>query len=148
MDWIQVITQDDIENLLEAFGNFHDGVLREIHLWNSYSIDKELNMVSGDCSLNAHVLFQRQAASPSAIEIHFSEIQRMNITATQAGYWYTIYDASIFCQDNIFYWADEPEWNIDDPARDEAMWVSAKGIRWREQNDWIGNTMRYGSIDL
>ncbi|WP_315671528.1 hypothetical protein [Clostridium sp. 19966] len=57
MNWIDVKNENDIKKLLNAFGWFHDGCLREIHLWNSYSINNDLGMGCGDCTLNAKILF-------------------------------------------------------------------------------------------
>lgn len=144
MDWIEIKTEDDIKNLLNTFGWFHDGCLREIHLWNSYHVSEDLGMCCGDYSINAKVLFQRQFENPSAIEIYFREIQRMNVISTSSDYWYSILGVTLEYKDGIYYWADEEDWNIDNPNNDNTMWISAKGIKWRDRSEFIGEKLRYG----
>ncbi|WP_026881375.1 hypothetical protein [Clostridium akagii] len=145
MNWIEVKTKDDIKNLLDVFDFFHDGCLREIHLWNSYYIGSDLSMAAGEGTLNAKVIFQRQSKNPSAIEVCFSEVQRMNIVATNPNYWYMILGASLFYKGGLYYWADEEQWNISEPSNSEIMWISAKGIKWRDKSEWMKDTLRYGS---
>jgi hypothetical protein len=147
MDWIEIKSGEEIKDLLNTFGWFHDGCLREIHLWNSYYVDDDLGMGCGDYTLNAKVLFQRQFENPSAIEVYFSDIQRMNIVSTPQDYWYSILGVTLEHIDGIFYWADEEDWNISDSNNDNVMWISSKGIKWRDRSEYMGNKLRYGQID-
>ena len=143
MHWIEVNTEKDMKKLLEVFGGFHDGCLREMHLWNSYFIDEDLCMGSGEGNLNAKVIFQRQLESPSAIEVYFTQVQRMNIVSTPSNYWYSIFEATLSYKDGLYYWSDEDNFNIDSPTN-EAMWISSKGIKWRNRSEWMGEELRYG----
>jgi len=47
-------------------------------------------------------------------------------------------------KDGIYCWADEEGWNIDNPNNDNTMWISAKGIKWRDRSEFMGEKLRYG----
>lgn len=147
MDWIEIKNENDIKTLLKTFGWFHDGCLREIHLWNSYYVSEKLAMSSGDCTLNAKILFQRQFKNPSAIEIYFSEIQRMNIVSTSSDFWHSILGVTLEYKNGIYYWADEEGWNINNPNNDNVMWISSKGIKWRDRSEFMEEKLRYGKSE-
>jgi hypothetical protein len=51
-----------------------------MHLWTGYSVGQHLSMdVPHEYDLTARVLIQRQYESPSAIEMLFEQVVRINI---------------------------------------------------------------------
>lgn len=148
MEWKALKTEEDIADLLKTFMGFHDGVLKEIHLWNGYFVSEELRMGSGNGVLNATVLFQREWKNPSAIEIQFDDVQRMNIVGIQPNEWYMIFDSTLFCRDGLFYWADIDGWKASNPDSERTTWIAAKGIKWRDRSEWMGEDLRYGAKDV
>lgn len=142
MDWKEINSENDIDDLFTTFGGFHDGVLREMHLWNDYYVDEDLSMNSGDGMLNAKVLFQRQWEKPSAIEMLFLGIYKINIISTPPNYWYMIFDATLIYKDGLYYWAEVGDWDIGDNS---VTWISSKNIRWRSVDGWLGSKLRYGT---
>ena len=70
MNWIELKEESDINDLLERFGYFHDGCLRERHMWTGTYVDEDLSMAVpfGELDTNVKMLFQRQYSNPSAIE--------------------------------------------------------------------------------
>jgi hypothetical protein len=104
-------------------------------------------MGCGDCTLNAKVLFQRQFRNPSAIEIFFSDIQRMNIVSTPPGYFYMIFETTFQYKNGIYYWADQEDWDMDNSNDNDTMWITAKGIKWRDRSEYMGDKLRYGQED-
>ena len=141
MEWKEIDTEKDIEDLLNTFGGFHDGVIREMYLWNDYYVDEDLSMDSGDGALNAKVLFQRQWENPSAIEMLFSVIDKINIVSTPPNYWYMIFDVTLIYKDGLYYWAEVGDWEIGDNS---VTWISSRSISWRSVDTWIGSKLRYG----
>ncbi|AEE92445.1 hypothetical protein [Tepidanaerobacter acetatoxydans] len=142
MDWKEINSENDINDLLKTFGGFHDGVLREMHLWNDYYVDEDLRMDSGDGMLNAKVLFQRQGKEPSVIEIIFLGIDKINIVSTPPNYWYMIFDATWVYKEGLYYWAEVGDWEIEDNS---VTWLSSQNIKWRSVDGWLGSKLRYGS---
>ena len=110
MDWKEINSENDINDLLKTFGGFHDGVLREMHLWNDYYVGEDLSMNSGDGMLNAKVLFQRQWEKPSTIEMLFLGVNNINIISTPLNYWYMIFDTTLVYKDGLYYWAEVGDW--------------------------------------
>jgi len=145
MDWIEIKTEDDIKNLLDTFGWFHDGCLREMHLWNSYYVSDNLSMGPGDGVLNAKIIFQRQFVNPSAIEVYFTEVHRINIVSTPPENWYSIFESTFFYKDGLFFWADNGNWTCEEQNNNQTMWISSKGVKWRDKSEWMGNQLRYSS---
>ncbi|MCX7884280.1 MAG: hypothetical protein N2448_04535 [Caloramator sp.] len=143
MNWKDINSENDIDDLFTTFGGFHDGVMREMHLWNDYYVDEDLGMNSGDGTLNAKVLFQRQWEKPSAIEMLFLGIYKINIISTPPNYWYMIFDATLIYKDGLYYWAETGDWDIGDNS---VTWISSKSIRWRSVDGWLGSKLRYGQI--
>lgn len=72
MTWNALNSQSDLNALLQLFGRFHDGCLREAHIWTEHSVNSEMVMsVSGDLDTRVRLLIQRQWRDPSAIELLF-----------------------------------------------------------------------------
>ncbi len=38
-DWIEIRDDKDVETLLQLYGDFHDGCLREVHIVTKESVD-------------------------------------------------------------------------------------------------------------
>ena len=76
-DWEEIKDNKDIETLLQLYGDFHDGCLREIHVVTRESVDRGLSM-SFDGSLTATLLFQRQYKNPTVIELRFDNVGQLN----------------------------------------------------------------------
>jgi hypothetical protein len=78
MNWSEVKTQADADALMEAFGCFHDGCIRESHLWTDHWVSEDLSM---SCPANwdnrLRFFVQRQSRNPSAVELLFEEVARL-----------------------------------------------------------------------
>jgi hypothetical protein len=143
--WTKVEIEEDIEKLLDAFGGFHDGCLREVHIWTGTFVNSDL-MMACPVDLDTHIrmLFQRQGKDPSAIELLFDQVVRFNLTPSAENYDSIIYDASLLFQENIIYWADTSGWTPNSDGRDEVTWIAAKALSWRDASEWMGGELRYG----
>ena len=146
--WFEIKTSHDIRALEKAFGGFHDACLREIHLWTEHSVDDKLSMsVSGDLDNHARVFFQRQFANPSAIEIEFHELCRLNIWPTRDNYDSVIESANISFSSGgdiqflVDMTCESPIESLPAETR-----IIAKQVRWRPV-EWTGPKLRYRNDD-
>lgn len=74
------LTNDETDDLLHRFGDFHDGVLHEAHLWAEHWVADNLAMHIGvGLDTRVHVVLQRQWRPVSAIELLFEEVTRCNV---------------------------------------------------------------------
>lgn len=141
MDWIEIKEQSDINYLLEHFGYFHDGCLKEMYMWTGTYVNQDLSMrVPGELDTNVRILFQRQFNNPSAIELFFECVTGIHIIPSRENYDSIIRDAIILKIEDNIYWANDYHWR---PENKLGNWISAKKMKWREANEWMGEQNRY-----
>ena len=144
MEWKEIKTQVDADDLMKIFGDFHDSCIREAHLWTDYWVSHELSMAcSGHLDNKIRFLIQRQFDNPSAIELFFEQVTRFNLVPSPENYDSIILSATLLVRDDSVFWSPEGDWSPEEPNRDKSTWVSAKELRWREV-DWLGKDLRYG----
>jgi hypothetical protein len=144
-DWHRVQTDADVEQLLSTFGGFHDGCLREAHIWTETYVTEDLTMACpGHLDTHVRLLFQRQWRDPSAIELLFDQVIAFHLAPSPENYGSEIADAALLIQDGIIYWAESWQWRPEHPERDESTWIAAKQLRWRDASSWMGEQLRYG----
>lgn len=148
--WFEIQSQADCAKLLELLGGFHDGCLREVHVWAGIFVDTDLamsNCVPDPMAMKARVLIQRQWPSPSAVELLFQGVSRLNVAAPAAGCDAIIFGATLTQIDGTFYWAEIGDWHLGRSDRDDVTWVGGKQLHWRDVSDWMGPALRYASPD-
>jgi len=147
MNWNEIRTQSDADALMELFGDFHDGCIREAHFWTDHWVSSDMSMsCPGSLDNRVRFLVQRQSKSPAAIELLFEEVTRFNLVPTPGNCDTIIFAATLLVQDGSVYWSPRGGWSPDSPERDEGTWISAKRLRWREV-DWLGEALHYGPRD-
>ena len=74
-EWKEIKTQEDIEELLEAYDYFHDGCLTRAVFQSGTSVDEDLSMCFGDAEeYTLHCDFRAAVASENVgIAIHRAE---------------------------------------------------------------------------
>ena len=144
MNWKEIKTQADADDLMQVFGDFHDGCVREAHFWTDHWVSQDLAMsCTGELDNRIRFLVQRQFKNPSAIELLFEEVTRFNLVPTPENYYTIIFSAALLVRDNTVFWSPDSDWSPDSPHRDDRTWISAKHLRWREV-DWLGEDLHYG----
>ncbi len=78
MEWNSINTKDDIDKLMNVFGNFHDSCIKEVHYISGAYVNKDLEMNAINKRRNVTVVFQRQESNPSTIEVIFEKISKLN----------------------------------------------------------------------
>ncbi len=142
--WIPVRDQSDIEHLMNRFGNFHDGCVREAHLWTDSWVAKNLAMnVPGGLDTRIRFRIQRQFRDPSVIEMMFEEVVIMHWVPTPDNCDSIILEASLLIREDLIYWSPDSNWNPDLPDRDNFAWIAAKKLSWREV-DGLGEELLFG----
>ena len=144
MNWNIIKDQDDVDSLMALFGGFHDGCLREAHLWTGHWVSNDLAMTCPDSLDNCiRILVQRQFKDPSAIELLFEEVTRFNLVPSPENYESIIFEDILLVQDGTIYYPPNVGWWPEFPSRDEVTWVSAKRLR-RRRVKWLGAELHYG----
>ncbi len=142
MNWFTVRSEPDVEKLMNEFGEFHDGCLREVHIWTGHYVDEDLSMVcASELDTQVRMLIQRQFRNPSAIELLFEQVTAFHLSPSPQNYDSIIFTATLkFKEDGSIYWAD----NYGEEQDDDVTWVTAKVLSWRPVSEWMGKQLRYG----
>jgi hypothetical protein len=105
--WKPLTSQADCDKLMKLFGGFHDGCIREAHVWTETSVDNALGMgCPALLDTRARLLVQRQWKAPSAIELLFEEIVTFHFQPSAENCDSIILSAEMLCRADTFYWAD------------------------------------------
>ncbi|WP_241481606.1 hypothetical protein [Mesobacillus campisalis] len=144
---IELKGNDDIKGFLEIFGHFHDSCLKELLMWTDSYVDDDPSMKVGvGLDTKIRMLFQRQSNVPAAIELLFEGVTHFQLKPSPENYDSIIYDANLLLKDETFYWTDSVDWTPND-HNEEITWISAKKVKWREVNHWIGEERRYKTVE-
>ncbi len=130
MEWNSINTKDDIDKLMNVFGNFHDSCIKEVHYISGAYVNKDLEMNAINKRRNVTVVFQRQESNPSTIEVIFEKISKLNLAPVDERYDCVILDAFMDIFDGEIYWADSKNFDIHDIREyDDFTWICAESIR-------------------
>ncbi len=139
--WRIIQSQEDADNLLNTFGRFHDGCIKEIKYISGEYVAENLSMMPFNTKRELCVVFQRQCDSPCVIEVIFSKLIQMNLLPRDEQYDGIIYGASIFVNEECIIWVDDDLTgdNISDTLKqDDNTWIKAKEMKWRIADEYIG----------
>jgi hypothetical protein len=129
----EVISDRDIQLLLERVHGFHDAMTKELHVLNNGFVESGGAMQMGH-RFDLRLLVQTQW-EPHAVELIFVGVQNLEL------------------KDPGEYWAATGRVNSDRKTGnqqvrfqfDGALSVHAERLFWRERPDWIGRTPRFGA---
>ncbi len=115
-EWKEIKTQEDIEELLEAYGCFHDGCLTRASFQSGTSVDENLSMCFGDAEeYTLHVTFERQWR-PKTLEMQFIGLRQFHLIGAEANYIPLLLDAYLTFAEGLLpgepqrliVWSDVP----------------------------------------
>ena len=144
--WNVIQTQKDADNLINVFGGFHDGCIKEMKYISGEFVAENLSMMPNNIKRELSIIFQRQCEKPCAIEVIFSKLIRMNLSPRDEQYDGIIYGASILVNEEFIFWVDDDlkVENISDIfEQDDFTWIKAKEMKWRIADEYIGDDEIY-----
>ncbi len=144
-NWNEIQSAENIADLLDAFGGFHDSCLVAFSYHSGNCVDQNNAMYfsSPHCH-EATMLFHSQW-SPYALELCFSGVRKFHIIGWQDNYFCEILDCFLeFCnnlipnrEESLIVWSDsssfDPINDMDKIIINEPMtsYVIAKTLKWR-----------------
>ncbi len=109
MDWKNVTSQNDIDEIMKKFYNFHDSCVIEFFCKTGMYVDERKYMRQDEESEIKMILKSQLGGT---IEIHFERIKQMNIHIyDKSKYFNNIDGAKMYMNNNLIFWADSMEWN-------------------------------------
>lgn len=135
-NFIEIKDNKDMEDFLLSVGEFHDGVIKEVHIQNSAFVQEDLSMLY-DFKYDVRLLIQRQWDNPSAVEILLGNVYEMKFD--EPGCIWSSTGSIALINDVI-----KIILNIDN------AYFKCSKMFWRNASDWMGRQSRFGeylSID-
>ena len=136
MEWIEIISEKDIENIQEKYDDFEDSYVVNFSFESGNYVDEELTGHETNCN-NLILRFERLDDNPFSIEVMFQQARRLNYFMPCMGKdnWTAGIDyAKIVKNEEFFYWT---VWEEFDPYDEEHLkfndfiLIEAKSIKWR-----------------
>lgn len=126
--WIDITVQNDIDQLMETFGGFHDSCLTVLSYQSGAYVTQDLSMNPMNSDRILRMTFQRQMRNPMAVELEFIGLHRLTLLPFDENYTCEIHDISFDFHGTsvIFTDADSMDGNITD-----GFFVQAERARWR-----------------
>ena len=115
-EWKEIKTQEDIEELLEAYDYFHDGCLTRAVFQSGTSVDEDLSMCFGDAEeYTLHVTFERQWR-PKTLEMQFIGLRQFHLIGAETNHIPLLLDAYLTFSEGLLpgepkrliVWSDVP----------------------------------------
>lgn len=124
--WNYVESEEDIHNIMETFGGFHDSVLRTLN-YISGSQNVERGMIVTDDIRQVSMIFD--SGWSDSIEIVFEGVLALNLRPAKDNYTSELFSATISLKDKtILFYDDE----VNSEQKDfEGTWINALGMRWK-----------------
>ena len=85
MEWKKINSENDIDNLMKKFYNFHDSCITEFFCKTGMYIDERKNMGQDGIS-NIKITFKSQLCG--TIEIYFEDVIKLNMHIYDKGNYY------------------------------------------------------------
>jgi len=145
-EWHDVFSQKDIDDLLNAYGGFHDSCIASLNFKSGTYVDSESSMhFDGIGKYELYMVFHSQW-NDHALELCFTGLRRLHLVGAQDNYLNDILDASIKFYDDllpskyqapekVIVWADRVDFDAKDigsqltePAD---TYVIAHTLKWR-----------------
>lgn len=144
MEWHEIKAKKEISELLNIFGFFHDGCLKELRYTSGEFVDPTLSMNPINSKRCLSIIFQRQYHDPSVIEIVFEKIIRLNLAPVSEDYTGEILGAYMDFVDGTIYWSDYEGF---DPSRKDQFydctWISSASAKWSIADQYLGESEVY-----
>ena len=148
MEWNIIESQEDIQKLLNIFGDFHDSCIKELKYVSGAYVSANLAMNPSNSKRDLSVIFQRQCKDPTVIEIVFEGVQKVNLIPSTGSKDWIIYEASLKRINGTYYWADWDNFENSDIDEVNRTWISASKIKWRVADGYVGEDEVYITRDL
>lgn len=145
MEWKEIKSQKDIDELLEFYFCFHDACIVSVTYNSGISVDKERTMhFSGPDGHQARIIFQSQQEL-STIELCFTGVRRIHIVGAQNRYMPEIFDTHLAFHEEVFLgdtqrsivWADTEYFDIEELRQIDMLdepadnYIIANELKWR-----------------
>ncbi len=144
MEWHDIKSKKDIDELMDIFESFHDGCIKELKYSSGEFVAKNLSMNPINTKRNLSIIFQRQWKDPSVIEIVFEKINKLNLVPVTEDYTGDILGAYMNIVDGVIYWAEWDDFEVACTDKyNDCTWISSSHAKWRIADQYLGEDEVY-----
>mgnify|MGYP000877127970 CR=1 FL=1 len=143
--WNKINNDNDIQYVLARFGYFYDACIKEAKYISGSYVDKDSSMHPMDDLNQLHIIIQTQHKEHSVIELVFEGVERFNLVPVNENFDSLIGGLRLMHMNGFFYFSNNKEIEISelDKHSDFLTWLKAKSVKWKEVNQYIGDSIVY-----
>lgn len=147
--WNIIKNDNDIESVLARFGYFYDACIKEAKYVSGSYVAKDLKMHPIDNLKQLHIIIQTQHKEHSVIEFVFEGVERFNLVPSNDNYDSLIGGLLLKQMNGLYYLSYNKDIDINelDKHSDWLTWLKAKSVKWREVNQYLGDSIVYTNRD-
>lgn len=131
MDFYEINSDYDVEQLMKDVVFFHDSCIKEIVYISGGYVDENRAMNPFDSVKSLIIIFQSQVAKYRTFELKFEGVVQMNLVPKADDYDNIIYDAALIRNNELYYWAEWGNFKVEEPNNSSGTWISAAKVSWR-----------------
>lgn len=144
--WNEIANEKNLNIFMDTMCGFHDSCINEIKYISGAYVDKNLNMFPINDKRTLSIIIQRQFKNPSAIEMQFEGLKKLQLTPENEDYTCEILDATMLFKNDCVYWCDCGGLSEEDVEKYSGTMICATKIRWRAVDEYIGSKEIYVKI--
>lgn len=143
-EWKKIVTQSDIEELLQTYNGFHDSYITSLYFKGGVAVDGQAQTVhyGGAASQQLRVTF-KSIWEPTTVELCFTGLRRLHLIGWQSNYDCDILDAHLSFQyhllpgnhERVIVWADDSSFDISKLSNKieepDYTYIVANELKWR-----------------
>ncbi|MDE6558234.1 MAG: hypothetical protein K2K39_03900 [Clostridia bacterium] len=146
-DWKEILNQNDIDELMDVYGGFHDACIVSLEYKSGLYVYSERIMHFDEPEKCEVLITFHSQWNEKPLELYFSGVRKMFVQGRMDNYENEIYDASIKFYDGllphkysmperVIVWADSEDFDAETDAtssKDEPCdtYVIANALKWR-----------------
>lgn len=131
MEFKKIISECDIQELMNEFAFFHDSCIKEIHYLSGSFVDEKRNMHPINSDRTVSIIFESQQSKSKTLELRFNKIKEFHLIPKTEDTDCVIYGASLKKINDFFYWADWVDFSLNDLSENFGTWIIAQSVCWQ-----------------
>jgi hypothetical protein len=140
--WNKIETESDIINFMKDINYLSDSCIKEIKYVSGGYVNEDLSMHAQNSKRYLYICIQRQYNTFSTIELMFRGVKKFIMVPRDELKDCVIYDSSLIKKQNLYYWADYEELDINN-IEEYGTLVIAEQIYWRNVKTCLGDKEVY-----
>ena len=145
--WHEIKNQVEADAFMEHVEDFHDCCIKELSYISGAYVEDDLSMYPVNEQRVLRVVFQRQFAAPSMIEMAFARLRYLKLAPNDMTYTCEILDATLLVRAGRVYWCDCGGITAEGMLTYDGTVICAEKVCWRPIEGHMGEAPFYLPAD-